>query len=91
MTSIREEVDYLFLKKYFLDTGTLLTLKQLAYVRGLSKGRACMYTCRPTVGRVHLCNFSKRKLTVKADKAWSTGMVDQNPLKTLQLIENSKR
>jgi hypothetical protein len=50
-----------------------------------------MYACRPTVGRVHLCNFSKIKLTVKADKEGSTGMADQNPLKTQELTENSKK
>jgi hypothetical protein len=77
MTSIREEDDYLFLRKRFPDTGTLLTLKKPVYVRGLSKGRACMYACRPTAGHVHLCNFSKkRKLTVKMTRqgvlVWKT-------------------
>jgi hypothetical protein len=90
MNSIREEVYFLFLKKYFLYTCTLLTLKKPAYVCRLSKGRACMYASRPTTSRVHLCNFSKIKLTVKDDKAVSIGMADQNPLKTQDLTENSK-
>jgi hypothetical protein len=50
-----------------------------------------MYMCRPTTGRVHLCNFSKKKTNSQADRAGSTGMADQNPLKTQQLTENSKK
>jgi hypothetical protein len=48
-------------KKKILNTGTLLTLQQPAYVCGLSKGRARMHACRPTTGHVHLCNFSKNE------------------------------
>jgi hypothetical protein len=44
-TSIKEEVDCLFLKKIFLDACTLLMLKKTAYVCGLSKSRAHMYMC----------------------------------------------
>jgi hypothetical protein len=76
MTSIREEFDCLFLKKYFIYIGTLLTLKQLAYVHGLSKGRVRMYVCRPTAGHIHLCNLSKIKLTVNMTRqgvlVWQT-------------------
>jgi hypothetical protein len=94
MTSIREEVDCLSLKKKFLDTGTLLTLKQPAYVCRLSKGRARMYACRPTTSYTHLCNFSKKNINRQTDRAGRTGMAptgDQNPLKTHKLTENSKR
>jgi hypothetical protein len=91
MTSDREEVDYLFFKKYFLKTGTLLTLQQPVYVHGLSKGRACMYTCKPTIGFIHLCNFLKKENNSQADKAGSVGMEDQNPLKTQTLTETPKR
>jgi hypothetical protein len=61
VTYHREEDDCLFFKiKKILNTGMLLTLQQPAYVRGLSKGRAHMYACRPTIVHVHLCNFSKK-------------------------------
>jgi hypothetical protein len=91
MTSDREEDDCLFFKKYFLNTGMLLTLQQPAYVRGLSKGRVRMYACRPTTGRVHLCNFLKKENNSQAVKAGNTGMEDQNPLKTQTLTETQKR
>ena len=61
MTSDIEEDDYLFFKKDFPDSGTQLILQKLAYVCGLSKDRARMYACRPTAGRVHLCDLSKKK------------------------------
>jgi hypothetical protein len=77
-------------KKQFLDTGTLLTLQQPTYVCGLSKGSAHMHACRPTIGCVHLCNFSKNMKTNSQAKAGSTGMEDQNPLKTQKLTETQK-
>jgi hypothetical protein len=77
MASFREEDDYFFFKKDFLDTGMQLILQQPTYVRGLSKDRVHMYACRPTGGRVHLCDFSKKeKLTVKQTRkevlVWKT-------------------
>jgi hypothetical protein len=87
MTLIREEVDCLFLKKGFFDTGTLLTLKHPAYVCGMSKGRDHMYVCRPTICCIHLCNFSKKKTNSQDDKVVSIGMEDQNLLKTQQLTK----
>jgi hypothetical protein len=76
MTSIKEEVDYLFFQKKILDTGTQLTLKQPVHLCGLSKGRACMYVCIPTAGHIHLCNFSKKqntgRLTGKGVLVWKT-------------------
>jgi hypothetical protein len=90
MASFREEDDCLFFKKYFPDTGTQLILQQPAYVRGLSKDRVRMYACRPTAGRVHLCNFSKKKTNSQANQAGSTGMEDQNPLKTQKLTETQE-
>jgi hypothetical protein len=78
-------------KKYFLNTGTLLTLQQPAYVRSLSKGRACMYSCRPTTGSVHLSKFSKKiKTNSQANQAGSTCIEDHNPLKTHKLTETQK-
>jgi hypothetical protein len=91
MILIREEDDSLFLKKEFLDTGTLLKFKQPAYVHGLSKARAGMYACIPTAGRVHLYNFSKNKTNSQANKTGSTVMEDRNPLKTQKLSKNSKK
>jgi hypothetical protein len=61
MTSDREEDDWLFFKNDFLNIGMLLILQHPTYVRSMSKGRACMYVCKPTTSCVHLCNFSKKK------------------------------
>ena len=95
MTSIREEVDCLFFQKKILDTGTLLTLKQPVYVRGMSKSRACMYACRPTTGRAHLCNSSKidktNRYTNRAGRPGIAPTGDQNPLKTQQTQKETQK
>jgi len=77
MASFREEDDCLFFKKYFPDIGTQMILQQPAYVCGLSKDKACTYAYRPTVGRIHFCDFSKKeKLTFKQTRqgilVWKT-------------------
>jgi hypothetical protein len=58
----------------------------------MSKGRACMYTCRFTAGCIHLYNFSKMKTNNATNQAGSTGIEHQNPLKThkLTLIKKMK-
>jgi hypothetical protein len=48
-----------------------------------------MYACRPTIGHIHLCNFSKKmKTNSQANQVGSTGIEEQNPLKTQKLTEN---
>jgi hypothetical protein len=44
-----------------------------------------MYVCRLTAGHVHLCNFSRMKNNNPTNQAGSTGIENQNPLKTQKL------
>jgi hypothetical protein len=76
ITSDREEDDCLF-NNFFLNLTTLLSLHQLACLRGLCEGWARVHACKPYTDRMYLCDFLKRKCN-QAKKAGNTSMEYQN-------------
>jgi hypothetical protein len=89
MTSIREEVDYLFLEKKFLDTSTLMILKQQDVYEA-----ECVCTCvDPQHAAYTSITYQKKKTNRQTDRERRTSMApigDKNPLKTQQTYINSK-
>jgi hypothetical protein len=66
ITSDRGEDDYIS-KRNFLKSYTQLTLHQLACLRGLCEGWACVHACRPYTDQEYLYDFPKRQCNLSKE------------------------
>jgi hypothetical protein len=70
----------------------LLTIQQPTCAHELCKVRVCVHACRPYTGRVYLCNYLENEKIRNQTLTETTGIDNQNLLKTqkLALLEKEK-